>query len=98
MNDPKHIVYHASSVLTSTYSFATEKAGAPGFYEGKAIVHFGTRQIATVAHARGAERAIAMALLSAAQEALSAFPAVVMVPGWEAGRRAHGLDGDGDAD
>lgn len=73
--DPKHIVFHASSVLTSTYSFATEVAGSPGFYEGKAILHFGRRQIATVAHGRGAERAICLALIAAAQEGLSAFPA-----------------------
>lgn len=81
----KHIVLQASTVLTATYSFATETAGSPGFYEGKAILHFGQRQIATVAHARGGERAIAMALIAAAQEALLAFPA-----GFS--------DGDGDAD
>lgn len=73
--DRKHIVFHASSVLSATYSFACEALGQPGLYEAKAIIHFGGRQIATVAHGRGAERAILLALDAAVREGLAAFPA-----------------------
>lgn len=76
MTDARHIITSASGIMTEVYSFPCAEAGLPGFYEGRAIVHYGRREISAVCYARGPERAIAMALEKVARMTLRAFPAL----------------------
>lgn len=71
MRDRRHLVFHASSVLTSVYDFSCEPKG---FYSGRAIIHLGKRQFDAVAHGRGAERAVLFAMRQAIDAALAEIP------------------------